>query len=482
MKLVGRFLDRFKSKVPEKDRVPFWQKVAYGLGGPVEGTSVWIPQQSLTPVYNIGLGLNPALLGIITMLWRCWDAFSDPVMGNISDNARTRWGRRRPFIVLGAILLGCTMPLMWWAPRGMGSALTFSWLLVAGLIFYTCYTIWAMPYYSLQLEMSPDYDERTNITAYRAFPQQLLHVLAGWILAGASLAIFGTNADGTPDLVNGMRYISIILAVATVFFGLLPGLFVKERYYAKETSKQPKQKLIPSLKQTLSTKPFLILIAIVVSKGFGLGLVATLGFYVNAYYVCQGDITQAATINGVKTTMLFIPNLVAIPICTWLATHFGKKLVLYLVAISGIVGHLSIYIFYTPENPWLQIIPPLLISPIAIGMWLIVPAMQADVTDYDELKTGVRREGSFSAVFSWALKVAGTVAGGLNGFILVVTGFDIKFGAEQPEHVLHNLRNCYIWVPIVFLTLQLVLISLYRLSRERMTEIRTELEARRGVI
>jgi GPH family glycoside/pentoside/hexuronide:cation symporter len=115
-------------------------------------------------------------------------------------------------------------------------------------------------------------------------------------------------------------------------------------------------------------------------------------------------------------------------------------------------------------------------------MWLIVPAMQADVTDYDELKTGVRREGSFSAVFSWALKVAGTVAGGLNGFILVVTGFDIKFGAEQPEHVLHNLRNCYIWVPIVFLTLQLVLISLYRLSRERMTEIRTELEARRGVI
>lgn len=479
---IKRFLKSFKSKVPQKDRVPFWQKVAYGLGGPVEGTANWIPTQNLTPVFNIGLRLSPALLGIITMVWRGWDAFSDPVMGNISDNTRTRWGRRRPFIVLGAILTGLTMPLMWWAPRGMGESMTFVWLPVAGILFYTCFTIWSMPYYSLYLEMTPDYDERTNITAYRAFPQQILQLFSGWILAGASLAIFGTNIDGSPDLVNGMRYISIALGIATICLGVLPGLFVKERYYAKETSHQVKQKLLPSLKQTLTTRPFLVVLGIVFTKSFGFGMVNTLGFYVNAYYVCQGDIKLAATINGVKTTRLFAPNLLAIPICTWLTSRYGKKFILYLVAASGLIGNLSIYLFYTPENPWLQLIPPLLIGPLSTGMWLIVPAMQADVTDYDELQTGVRREGSFSAVFSWIFKVSGTLTGGLGGILLVATGFDVAHGADQPGHVLLNLRNLYICIPMIFLILNIIFISCYTLSRKKMAEIRTELESRRGII
>jgi GPH family glycoside/pentoside/hexuronide:cation symporter len=110
-----------QSKVPEKDRVPFWQKVAYGLGGPVEGTANWIPQQNLTPVFNIAMGVNPIVLGIILMIWRIYDAVTDQIMGNISDNARTRWGRRRPFIVVGAILTGITMPLIWWMPTGLSN-------------------------------------------------------------------------------------------------------------------------------------------------------------------------------------------------------------------------------------------------------------------------------------------------------------------------------------------------------------------------
>ncbi len=480
--VLNKFLGRFKTRVPEKDRVPFWQKVAYGLGGPVEGTSNWIPMQNLTPVYNIGLGLNPALLSIIAMLWRAWDAFSDPIMGNVSDNARTRWGRRRPFIVVGGILAGMTAPLMWWAPWGMSEAATFLWLLLTGILFYSCFTIWSMPYYSLHLEMTPDYDERTNITAYRAFSQQIVSLLAGWILAGASLTFFSTTPDGSPNLVNGMRYISIGLGIVTICLGVLPGIFVKERYYEKETSKQAKQKLIPSLKQTLKTRPFLLVVAIVFTKTFGFSLVGTLGFYVNAYYVCKGDVQLAATINGVKTTLLFAPNLVAIPVCTWLASRYGKKLLLYLVAITGIVGNLSIFVFYTPDNPWLQLIPALMIGPLSMGMWLVVPAMLADVSDYDELVTGVRREGSFSAVFSWTNKVSHTLTSGLSGFILVWTGFNINFGSEQPEHVLRNLELCYSLIPVTLLILNLVCVSCYGLSRKRMAEIRTELEARRGII
>lgn len=470
------------TKVPERDRVPLGQKIAYGLGGPVEGTAIWIPQGNLTPVFNIALGLNPALLGLVLMVWRIYDAVADQVMGNVSDNARTRWGRRRPFIVIGAILTGVTMPLIWWVPEGMSGTATFLWLLVTGLVFYTCFSLWAMPYYSLQLEMSPDYNERTNITAYRAYAQQLLLLAAGWVLALASAPFFSRLPDAAPDLVNGMRYISIGLGAATILLGMLPGLFVKERYYQKETSRQEKQRLLPGLRQTLSTRPFLWIIAIVFTKTFGIGLVSSLGFYLNAYYACRGDIALATTIAGVIATVLFAPNLVAIPVCTWIANRWDKRTLLYVTVIFGVVGSLSAYLFVTPANPWLQIIPPLFTGPIGIGLWLVVPSMQADVADYDELTTGKRREGSFSAVFSWTFKASTALTAGLSGLVIVLTGFDIGRGADQAPHVLSNLMQFYIWIPVVSLAFCLFAISRYQLTRERMAEIRQELESRRGRI
>ncbi len=472
----------FRSRVPEKDRVPFWQKVAYGLGGPVEGTAVWIPQQNLTPVFNIAMGMNPALLGLVLMLWRIYDAVTDQVMGNISDNARTRWGRRRPFIVAGAILTGLTMPLIWWMPGGISQTMMTAWLLIGGILFYTCFSVWAMPYYSLQLEMSPDYNERTNITAYRAYAQQVLQLAAGWVLALAALPVFSRLPDAAPDLANGMRYISIGLGLLTIGLGVLPGIFVKERYYEKETSKQAKQPLIRGLKQTLSTRPFLWIILIVFTKTFGVGMVSTLGFYLNAYYACRGNLVLATTIAGVIGTSLFAPNLFAIPVCTWIANRWDKRMLIYVTVVCGILGSLSVYLFVTPENPWLQVIPALLAGPIGVGLWLVVPSMQADVADYDELVTGQRREGSFSAVFSWTFKASSALTSGLGGVLLLLTGFNATQGAEQDPRVLETLKLLYIWIPIFFLALCLFAVSRYELTRERMAKIRAELERRRGVI
>ena len=116
------------------------------------------------------------------------------------------------------------------------------------------------------------------------------------------------------------------------------------------------------------------------------------------------------------------------------------------------------------------------------GPWLILPAMQADVADYDELFTGQRREGSFSAIFSWTLKAQGTIVNGLSGLVLIWTGFAIENGAHQPQYVLDNLKSYYIWIPVVSLFLYTFAISRYELTRGRMKDIRQELELRRGVI
>jgi GPH family glycoside/pentoside/hexuronide:cation symporter len=190
----------------------------------------------------------------------------------------------------------------------------------------------------------------------------------------------------------------------------------------------------------------------------------------------------ATTITGVSSTLLFAPNLFAIPLCTWLSNYFGKRTMLYLTVLSGIIGSLSMYVFVTPAHPWLQIIPSLLIGPIGIGLWLVVPSMQADIADYDELMTGQRREGSFSAVFSWTVKATNALTSGVGGVLLLLIGFNIKHGGEQEPHVLAHLKLVSIWIPIAFLILSLFAIRRYDLTRERMLDIRRQLESRRGTV
>jgi GPH family glycoside/pentoside/hexuronide:cation symporter len=465
-----------------QDRVPFWRKVAYGLGGCVENTAVGISQGNLTPVFNIGLGLNPALLGVVTFVWRAWDACADVFFGNLSDNARTRWGRRRPFLVVGAVLTGLTMPLIWWVPPGWSSMLVLAWLTLGGIIFYTCFSFWAMPYYSLQLEMTPDYNERTNITAHRTFAQQFLVLAGSWILALAARPFFSTHADHRPDLLNGMRYISVGLALLTIILGMLPGLFVQERYYEKDASRQPKEKLWTGLKQTLTTRPFLYIVLIVFLKTFGFSLVGVMGFYINTYYVCRGDLTLSTEIGGVSGTLLALSNFFFIPFCNWLANRIGKKAMLYVTVYCGIASVLSMAFFITPAHPWWQLVPPLVLNPIGMGLWLVIPSMQADVADYDELMTHQRREGSFAAVFSWTTKASTALAGGISGVLLVLTGFDATIIGHQPDTVLAHMKFLYIGVPLLFLVATLPAIHGYDLTLERVQDIRRKLEARRGAV
>jgi GPH family glycoside/pentoside/hexuronide:cation symporter len=223
-------------------------------------------------------------------------------------------------------------------------------------------------------------------------------------------------------------------------------------------------------------------IAITFTKTFGFSLVGALGFYLNAYYVCKGNIFLATKIAGVASTFLFVPNLFAIPICTWIANRWDKGVLLYVTIASGILGSLSMYFLVTPLHPWLQVFPSLLIGPLGIGLWLVVPSMQADVVDYDELMTGQRREGSFSATYSWTLKASTALSGGISGLVLVWTGFDISHGAIQPVEVLLKIKFLSIWIPVVFLVMSIFAVSRYKLTRKRMAEIRIILENRRGVI
>lgn len=469
--------------VAPQDRVPLPQKIAYGAGGMTEQFAGNITKQMFTPVFNIALGISPAVIGSILMIYRLWDAVTDPVMGNISDNARTRWGRRRPFIVAGGVLTGLCLPLMWQASPEWSQAAIIAWMIASGILLYTVFTLWSMPYYSLGMELTPDYHERTRVFAWRAIFSKCTVIFGGWLLALAALPVFASPETGEPDLARGMRIMSWAMGGVIVVVAILPGLFVKERYYEKETRRQARVRLGKSLRETLRCRPFLTVAGVYVCQTVGSSLVASLGLYLNIYYVCGGDVQKASLIQGLKSTVVFLPGLLSVPFWTWVCGRIGKKAALRATILMGFVANILVWFCYTPEHPYLQIVPQFFLSAFGSAIWMIVPSMQADIVDYDELRTSERREGGFSSVFSWVGKMSMTITTGVSGFIIVWSGFDIaKHGKTQPPEVLQTMLHWYVFLPMVFWVAALVLLHFYPLTAERVHDIRRRLEERRGAV
>ena len=172
---------------PEKDRISNGQKFSYGLGAIVNnllGGAIGY----MSIVLNVGLGMNPALVGTLQAIPRLTDAITDPVMGYISDKTRSRFGRRRPYIFIGAILVGLIFALMWQLQPGRSEMFYFRFFLVLSIIFYLAYTMFATPWVALGYELTSDYHERTRLMGVMNFMGE--HV-ANWnmVLAFLTLAM-----------------------------------------------------------------------------------------------------------------------------------------------------------------------------------------------------------------------------------------------------------------------------------------------------
>jgi len=434
------------------------------------------------PYFNIGLGISPARLGMILMILQAWNAILDPVMGNLSDNARTRWGRRRPFMVVGAILTAAVLPWLWRPPTAWGENSMVIYLIVVGMAFYACFSCWAMPYYGLQLELTPNYDERTRLTAWITFFGKISSLIAGWALAIVSGPWFADAVTGKPDIVHGMKTCSWFIAALVLMVGLLPPLFVSERYYETETKHQAKDPFWQSIRESLHCRPLWMLIGISFFLVVGSTAVGSLGQYVNIYYVCHGDIAVASMLAGWKSTAMVATGILCIPIYTWLGERYDKKVVVGIMLLGSMFGHTLNYFFMTPAMPYLQIIPGIFESCAISAVWLFLPSMKADISDYDEVQTTRRREGALNAFYSWFIKAALTCAMGLGGLVLQISGFDVKISHEQPPKVLHTMLLLYVILPLLIWICGLVFVWLYPLNRQRMAVIRAELEARRGRI
>lgn len=470
-------------EISKSDRIPIWQKLAFGAGGCTDFFATGLMIGVLwMPYFNIGLGISPAKLGLILMIFQAWNAVLDPIMGNLSDNARTRWGRRRPFLFVGAILTAAVSPWIWRPPTQWGETGMIIYLLAVGMVFYACFSSWAMPYYGLQLELTPNYDERTRLAAWMTFFSKISGLLGGWAMAILAGPWFVDAATGKPDIVAGMKTCSWFVAGLILVFGLLPAIFVRERYYESETKNQAKDPFWQSIGECLHCRPLWMLIGLSFFLVVGSYSVNSLGQYVNIYYVCHGDLAVSSIITGWKGTALVVTGILCIPLYTWLGERYDKKTVVGFMLLASMFGHVLNYFFMNPATPYLQIIPGIFESCAISAVWLFVPSMKADIADYDELKTSRRREGALNAFYSWFIKAALTCSMGLGGLVLGISGFDVKLAHEQPPAVLRSMLLLYVILPLVIWACGLVFVWLYPLDRRQMSRVRSDLEARRGKI
>ena len=415
------------------------------------------------PIYNMGLGVDPRMLGWALALPRVWDAISDPLMGNISDNANTRFGRRRPFILIGAILCAIMFALIWSPPTGWSPTAIGWYFMVMVFLYYTAYTIFMVPWGATGLELTTDYNERTWVQAYRVMFQAIGGIGLGamWLLA--------LKWGGGDDVV-GVRYVGLAFGFLILVCGVLPAIFCRENM----AHDQDKFKFWPSIKATFSNKVFLLLIAVTVCVFLGISMVFSFAPYINTYYVLGGDKEGAASLNMYGTFVFAAAGLGLVPVISYVATFLGKKATLIGCLLMVVVSYGTSWWLYTPDNPWLQLITLALAAPGMSCMSIIASSMVADICDMDEVKTGRRREGMFGGSYSCATKIGISLTMILSCYMLSWSGFDVAVEV-QPEAVITNMRLLYMLVPMGFVGLAALLLFFYPLSEERVLEIQKQL-------
>lgn len=452
-----------------RNALSFWKKLAFGIGGTGDNLMQNGINNMASQVFNIFLGVNPALISFAIFAARLWDAFTDPTMGSISDNTRGRLGRRRPYIFAGGIFAALTFILLWRVPMGWSPTAYFLWFLFGSILFYTFYTIFSVPYNALSYELSPCYHERTRIMAFKCFFGAVAGISIQWMFRLTQMECFKNTLDG-------MKTVSIGAAVIILCTSIVPALFLKERF---AHSAQEKIKLLDSLKVTLKNRTFTLLIASLILICLGLFMVGQLGVYINIFYVYGGDKKAAATLLGFGGTFYqLVGGIIAAPIISWISSHTGKKATLIGGLILAMIGTGATFFTYNPHWPYLQLLSLMVMSPGLSCLWILTPSMVADICDEDELKTGIRREGMYGAVYSNVMKIGVSVGLLFVGVILNASGFDAALGAAQPEHALLIMRICFAAIPVSGLLLGLLCISRYPITAARAAETRAALEAR----
>jgi GPH family glycoside/pentoside/hexuronide:cation symporter len=475
-------------KKPLRDRLPIHTKAFYSLGTAIDMWGLWLYPAVAFAVFNLYLGIQPWLVGLALTLVRVWDAITDPIAGWLSDNLRSKYGRRRPFILIAGILSGLLLPILflvspsWVAIKFLGVSVVFWYMLLSTLIYIPIISAFTVPYYSLGAEMSPDYEERTSIMSYRSMTQKISELGNFYALRFTNLAWFLIPGTGQKNTLLGIQVYTVILGVIMAIFAITIFFRTKERYYEKVVVKDTKKiSILSGFGQVLRCQPYRQMVIMGGAFTLGTSMVGALGYYATVFYVSGGDKIIGDNWQFWMGVAFMLGGLIGIPLLAKLSHRIGKREAAVVACAVGICGYGGSWFLYTPAIQWLQTISSGLMGMAAASLWMLHSSIGADIIDYDELNTGKRREGAFTACASYVLKLGNSFGYYLSGLILTWSGFTWKLKVQAPETIFW-IRSSLASLPIVGLIIAIIFVLRVPLTRQKSEEIRRSLEVRRGTV
>jgi GPH family glycoside/pentoside/hexuronide:cation symporter len=439
------------------DKLPRRTKLFYGvgdLGNAVVNSAI---QFFLMKFYTDGALVQPALAGNALLIGKIWDAINDPLFGWFTDRTQSRFGKRRVFMIFGAVPLGLAIGLLWFVPPA-NRVVTFVWIAFTFILFDTLWTLTNVPYYALTSELTDDYDERSSLTAYRmvmAVPAYLV----GAALTPAIVGLFALQR-------TGYAFIGIVYGAVAAVVLLISAAGIRER--GDLVVSEPEASPLKSLGIALRNRPFLWLCGTYFIVNIAFAFIKTLMAYFLEYQLLMKEETSL-----VMGLMLICVTL-ALPLWQWIARRMDKGPA---YGLGMAIGALAVALTFTMPNRSTGVIYA--IAALAgIGFsaqWIFPWAMVADVADYDRVETGEQRSGMYYGVWGLATKISEAFALAAVGWIL--TGFGYVPNVAQSAHALMGIRLFFGLIPAACIFAALPLLFRYPITRKRHAEIRRRLDA-----
>ena len=391
------------------------------------------------------IGIRPVSAGFIILFSKVWDAVSDPLMGVITDNTRSRWGRRRPYFLVGFFGILASYFLLWLPLTGGSEIIRFLYMLFAYTLYSTVSTIVMVPYAAMSSEISADYTERNLVNGTRLVFSQLSSLLC----AVVPMEIVKSFSDVHTGY--------MVMSVAFSFFFAIPFLliflFAKERVAPAPIKSKFNMKMFL---EPFQVRSFRYLVTIYLTAFLAMDIVSTVFAYYMNYYL-----KRSQELNYVLGAMLIVQVLM-VPVTVWAANRIGKAKVVFYSIFVWLIGILFLAFLQPEMVSWLiyvnAIVMGLGIAGCVVMPWLMYP----DVTDVGELAFGRRNAGAFSGIMTFLRKFSSAVgifivstmldlAGYIRPVTEVIDGASVKINVDQPESVLLMLKVIVVVIPIVLL-------------------------------
>jgi GPH family glycoside/pentoside/hexuronide:cation symporter len=408
------------------------------------------------------VGIAPGVAAAAIFIGRSWDYINDPIIGHISDRTRTRWGRRRPYLLFGGFPFVLTFLMLWWIPPWENVILQAAYYAVAYILFDAAATFLYMPYFALTPEMTSDYDERTSLTTYRMF----FSILGSLLAFTVPLMII---KNFTPENATRVLTMAILFGVISIL-PFFPVFFTtRER---PEYLEQEKPTLRQALRSAKNNRPFIYGLILFLMTWVSVEIVqAILIFYIK--YVVQRE-SDSDLIMGT----IFVTAILALPLWAWVSRRWSKRWA-YIAGIAFWAAVQLVLITVTPATSlWLILILCVLagigVASAHVLPWAIIP----DAIEWGEYQTGERHEGMYYSLITLTKKAAASFAVPLALLLLDLTGY-VPIVSEQPASALWGIRIIMGPIPAILLCAGILVAFRYPLDRQQYKQVVMELESRR---